>query len=448
MLDSNDFTVQAAAAILDTLHSEAAEVLEKLVDAQLVDFAGYDALVQPRYRLHDLVRLFGRERLEEESPAEQTAALNRTLHFYLALAGIAGQRIQSGRLGPINLGSAPMDDETSGAASAAHQPLDWFEAERANLLALINQAYRVKLWEPTWQLAFTLLPFFEIRSAWGEWEHTGQLALSAAGQGDSRRAKRASNFVLGSLNRDRSDFEQARQYLEAAVNLSRELGDQLGEAQALLSLGITHQKQYRLGDAMDRYEQCLPLFRTLGNREGEAYTLREIGVIHRYREDYDMAVDWLRESLEIFGHLNDRRGEAYALVSLGITLGNRNETATAVAALQQALANFRNLEDRRWEAYTLRSIGDLQSRQQRFEQALSTFEDCLVVFRKLGDRRWEANTLGSLGDLHAARRRYDRAAAAFKDASVLFDEMGVVRMADALRQKQGEVLRAKQRSAG
>jgi tetratricopeptide (TPR) repeat protein/transcriptional regulator with XRE-family HTH domain len=448
MLDSHDFTVQAAAAVLDTPRSEATEVLEKLVDAQLVDFAGYDALLQPRYRLHDLVRLFGRERLEEESSAEQTAALSRTLRCYLTVAGIAGQRIHSGRLVPMDLGSASVDDETSGAAPAARQPLDWFEAERANLLALINQAYRVKLWEPTWQLVFTLLPFFEIRSAWSEWEHTGQLAFSAAGEGGSRRAERASNFILGSLNRDRSDFQQARQHLEAAVNLSRDLGDQLGEAEALLSLGIAHQKQYRLDDAMDRYEQCLPLFRALRDREGEAYTLREIGVIHRYREDFDMAAERLRESLGIFRHLNDRRGEAYALVSLGITQEHRNETAAAGAALQQALVNFRDLEDRRWEAYTLRSIGDLQRRQQRFEQALSTFEDCLAVFRDLGDRRWEANTLGSLGDLHAARQHYDRAAAAFNDASVLFDEMGVGSMADALRLRQGEVLQAKQRSAG
>jgi DNA-binding SARP family transcriptional activator len=76
LLVAPSFPAWAAAALLGVEAAEAEGLLERLVDAQLVEAAGHDQAGQLRYRLHDLLRLFARERLQlEELPASQRASL-------------------------------------------------------------------------------------------------------------------------------------------------------------------------------------------------------------------------------------------------------------------------------------------------------------------------------------------------------------------------------------
>jgi NB-ARC domain len=59
-----DFGVALAGALVDTSSDEAEELLERLVDVRLLEEVG-----EERYRFHDLLRLFARERLEaDETP--------------------------------------------------------------------------------------------------------------------------------------------------------------------------------------------------------------------------------------------------------------------------------------------------------------------------------------------------------------------------------------------
>jgi hypothetical protein len=62
------------AALLDTDIGTAESKAEQLVDAHLVDYTYVDHAGQVRYRVHDLVRIYARERAEEaESRADRIA---------------------------------------------------------------------------------------------------------------------------------------------------------------------------------------------------------------------------------------------------------------------------------------------------------------------------------------------------------------------------------------
>jgi DNA-binding SARP family transcriptional activator len=85
MLDAKDFAPWLPAALLDVPVAIAEDLAERLVDAQLLEIAGQDPSGQTRYRLHDLLRLYARERvLGEESEPARRAALERALGARLA----------------------------------------------------------------------------------------------------------------------------------------------------------------------------------------------------------------------------------------------------------------------------------------------------------------------------------------------------------------------------
>jgi len=74
LLDAADFTPSTAAGLLGGTVADTEEALERLVDAQLLR-AVPDHANHSRYRFHDLVRIFARERLGEEvGPADQPDA--------------------------------------------------------------------------------------------------------------------------------------------------------------------------------------------------------------------------------------------------------------------------------------------------------------------------------------------------------------------------------------
>jgi DNA polymerase III delta prime subunit len=80
----SDFSADAAAAMIMT--PDPARHLSALADAQLLE-----ALTMKRYRLHDLMRLFARERLDAEEPGTAASdALARLVGYYSRTAPAAG----------------------------------------------------------------------------------------------------------------------------------------------------------------------------------------------------------------------------------------------------------------------------------------------------------------------------------------------------------------------
>jgi hypothetical protein len=81
-----------AAPLLDLDTAAAAELLEVLVEARAVEVIPSGASGGRRYRLHDLLRVYARERLAAEEPPEQRlAALRRLLGCQLHLTERAHQ---------------------------------------------------------------------------------------------------------------------------------------------------------------------------------------------------------------------------------------------------------------------------------------------------------------------------------------------------------------------
>jgi hypothetical protein len=79
LVKTADFAAWVAAPLLDCDQPAAEEVVDRLVDAQLLEVAGADASGGMRYRFHDLLRLFARERLSEEEPPSSVAEAERRL---------------------------------------------------------------------------------------------------------------------------------------------------------------------------------------------------------------------------------------------------------------------------------------------------------------------------------------------------------------------------------
>jgi tetratricopeptide (TPR) repeat protein len=359
-----------AAALAGRSPDHIRETLERLADAQLLETpqAG-------RYQLHDLVRLFARERLAADEPErERSAAVERALDWYLATG-----RQAAGYLRPVRPGTQGGDPAPFPSYPKA---LGWLEAERPNLVAAIRQAAQQGRDRLTWQLAEVLWAYFKLRRYWDDWQETAELGLLAARRAGDRAATGRLLHDLGYVLRDRRHPE-ATALLEESLAIARELGDRFWEGRILGTLGTAYRMRRQLEEAIACYEQSLAIRREVGDRRGEAQALEALGNGYRQQRRFDEATTCLTQSLAGFRELGDRWGEGRALSLLGTVHLERERFDEAAAMLEESLAIFRALGDHHAVGQILRNFGLIAEHVRGHRAARGYWKEALSALAPL-----------------------------------------------------------------
>ncbi len=373
----------AAAALDGSTLSVARRGLEALYDQYLIMESA-----QGRYRLHDLVREHARALGGRLDPrADREAAAGRLLDYYQHTAGIANVRIRRRtRPGLAADGTAP--DRAGPAAVPAltdfEQALAWARTERASLLACLDQAA-------------------------GAGQHARVVGLTAG---------------IGGLWRYDGPWAEASVRHAAAARAARQLGDRLGQANALADLGQTRSFTGEYPAAIAALEEALGFYRELGDRLGQAHALIELGVVRHVTSDYPAAVQVLEEALGLYGELSDRAGQVTASSYLGTVRRLTGDYPAAAQAQEQALEAIRGLGDRRGEATALTFLGEARREMGDYPAAARAEEEALRFYRNLGDRLGQANALALLGSVFRRTGDQPAAAQALHEALGLYRDLG------------------------
>jgi tetratricopeptide (TPR) repeat protein len=113
---------------------------------------------------------------------------------------------------------------------------------------------------------------------------------------------------------------QAASHLRQAVTLSRESGDQAGEATALSNPAVADRRHGRYQQATSRQQQALALYRSAGDQWGATMALTRLGVV-----ESQQAARHHRQAVPLFRRNDDPLGEAKALNGLGEAMATGQE---------------------------------------------------------------------------------------------------------------------------
>jgi tetratricopeptide (TPR) repeat protein len=332
--DGPDLDVAGAARLLDQAESTAQTLVERLVDAQLLESP------RPgRYQFHDLVRLYARQHATSTHPEpERLAALQRLFGFYTATAW---HTLGLLRPGDRRLATADPTWTSGGLQFAdARAALGWLEAERANLLAAIGQTATLAPAIPArlaTDLTRALYGFLDVRNHWADQVQANQTALALAQRTGDRPGQAHPHNDLGFVSMRLGRYPEALAHHQQALTLFRELGDRHGHAGSLANLGIVYERLGRYPEALAHQQQALALRRELGDRWGQAISLSNLGVVYERLGRYPEALAHQQQALARFRELGNRRGQAEALRDLGDALLGLGRHQQAREAWQEAL---------------------------------------------------------------------------------------------------------------
>ena len=368
----------AAAALFGAPEYVAAEALETLVDAHLLESTAPD-----RYKFHDLLRVYASERaVADLSTEEREAATGRLLGWYLRTADAAATAASPHRY------NVPLDGGEEGqptlSFSSADEALRWYDSERVNVVAATRQASASGLHEVAWRLPVPLFSLFNRRGNWADCIATHHIALESARQAGNRQGEAWVLNNLGEALGFTGDTEGIG-YLERALAVRREIGDSRGEAQAANNLADAYQRLGRPAEAPGLLRRALDLNREVGNRYGEGIALGNLGAVLLDLDRAEEAIDYLQQARRIFAEIEYVDGLGYVLHILGRCYSSLCRDADAMTCLRQALTSHRATGNRHRQAATLKSLGAAQSRAGLVAEARESWAQAAAVFDDLGD---------------------------------------------------------------
>lgn len=266
--------------------------------------------------------------------------------------------------------------------------LDWFTAREESRLEL--------------QLAGALGRFWYIRGYLSEGLERLQSSVANAGGAHPELTANAlrSASALAVLS---GDYERARELVERALSLYRQLGDELGTVRALSNLGAILHSLGELDAAAATLDECVTAAETLGERRLLALARNNRGDVALSQGDLEAARTEFEQSLALLREANDVANVARSLYNLGAVALQQERREDARRLLVEALDLSGSVDDKEDIAWCLTALANLGAAGGRPEDAAvvlgfaRTLLDRINATSKPFELRLYETTLAGLG---------------------------------------------------
>lgn len=328
--------VEVAAALTELDPATAYRHLDALADLHLVEPAGHR-----RFRVHDLLHSYAKDRITHEDTAEERrAAIVAMLGWYASAAVEADRLVFPGnsslQLGDLPPVPVPFQDRG--------QAMTWLNAERDTLSAALDQAAGHGLHRVTMRIAAAMrFLALEPRTWW-----TARLEAESRGIEAARSENEEAISVVFLLRRG-DTLQQMGRWTEsdtdhrAALETAQGLGNSALCGEALIGLGRNEILQGRFADAERHYRDALPLVRGVRDGYVEAVVECNLSSICAALGRYEEALAHAEQELSLRVAIGAPDGVAFARRGVAVARQGLGEHTAAIELCEQALATYRTV---------------------------------------------------------------------------------------------------------
>jgi predicted ATPase/tRNA A-37 threonylcarbamoyl transferase component Bud32 len=434
------FTRQAAQQVTNA----SLRVLMGLVNKSLLHH-----MAKGRYEIHELLRQFAAEKLNESPAASKAARDRHSAYYYAALqqweAELKGSQqqatlaemdveIENARVAwnwTVEQGQVEKLDQAIDGLCHFYEWRGRYQEGEAVCRAAAEQlettasgdGLRVLAKVLTWQGVFS--------HALGRPErvsHLLQRSLSLVDRPElanqDTRAEKA--FVLlrrGKVAYDSNRKEAGRLY-EQSLALYQELDDRWRTANALVGLADVAMSSGLYTKAKQLYEQSLALRQTLNDPKGIADSLMMLGITAGIRGQLEESERLVREGIVICQKMGDRASIGEGLIYLGGTLLGLGKFAEAHSLLEESAAILNDLGSRNALIYSNSILGAAKIHLGQYEQARPYVQIGYTFSREIGYRYVIGYSCYVLGLLALAGEGFAEAQQLLEESVAVYRKVG------------------------
>ncbi|MPZ81303.1 MAG: tetratricopeptide repeat protein [Actinophytocola sp.] len=391
----------------------------------LDDLAGVHLLEQSlpeRYQFHDLLRLYAVDQVHTEENADSISATTRRLFLWYLHTADGAVRVLApesrARELPETTGDVPRS-----VLSDHREALDWFEAERDNLLSVVHRAREAEMDDIAWLLSATLREIYARYNYFDDWISTSSIGLESVRRLRDRSGEAEMLESLGKAYAQHADRDRGAELQSGALEIRRELGDLVGEATSTNALGLMHLRSRSLGEALRLFQRTNAIAIEISDEYWTAVSSNNIANVLVELERFDEARDLLGKALDGFRRLSVHGSAGDALRGLSHVCRSVGDYPRANEFIDAALSIARERKNPAWEAFWLLELGQVKMSLDDPAEALVAYQRAAVLQRRLGDRSREAVVFDATGAAYQRLGRHDEAIGFHRFAVATFRDL-------------------------
>lgn len=393
------------------------------------------------YQIHELLRQYGREKLQQEPAAYKAVVITHGRYYGALLQDQATNLYGPDQAAILETIRANLDNVLAAWQWAVDCPEPAVLRQMAEALFLfyarhgryqealallqpaIHRLQMAALPETAVTLTILLIHQSNLLVQLSRYDEAAACLnrAHALAEANGLPAQAATAYLhSGHLAAVTSQHAAAQEHYEEARRRYHQLDDLHGAANALDRLGRLH---FRLSDfpqAQTCFEQCLAMQRALNDHGGIADALTGLAtVIHYHAGNYTAAQEMYREALEMKRALGDRMGITVSLNLLANLACNMEDWSLAAAYYEESLAICRETGAPLRTAVTLGNLGTVYHEWQQYDTARAMYEESVAISRRIGDEVGVAFCLANLAGLAYQSGYYERALAQWQEVLAL-----------------------------
>src|SRR5215470_14045935 len=420
LLDAADVATWTAAALLGASGQDAEDLLDQLVRAGLLEVAGRDCAGQVRYRLHDLMRLYARERsLADDGSGERAAAVGRFFGTALHLAEQADRCLGNPFVFPLYDDSPRLASDETVLRRVLADPVSWFAAESVLLAGAVAQAARLGMPGYAWELTSALCQFLSTHRYTDALQDCATRAAATARAAGDARGEVAALLQyadwLGDAGRGGDAVRSTRQALALATGCA----DTEAEAVCRTMMAVMQVLRGQVADAEQEAQHALTLLGRSAPATARGRALIVLGLIRLAQDRPADAGGCFLRVLRIQQAAGSIRGQAEARYRLGTARRRQGHYTAAVRLLTLAMDSARQSGDLMIAMTAQIRLGQTFLEMGRLDDAWPLLDDAVRNVAPEGAPRFRAIALEALGELYRARQQPEAAAPLIAEAREL-----------------------------
>lgn len=384
VIPGRDFDAALTAVAGGIPIEDAWDALDDLVDLGLLQDSA-----EGRYRFHDLVRLFARDRLqEEETPAESEAPTRRVASWLLRTATLSGRWFEPG------YGRPDRPDPDLAVVSSPEQADGWLRVNVDNWLGAMRTAADLDQHSLVLDCAESMHWYSERWAHSPHWREVFTLGTEAAAAlGDQAQQATQLNYLAWVHTVPPSDLQTVLRYAAEALQLATRAGSMAQIAWSHVYAGRALRLLGRLDEAVTYSSRAAETFKTIGDTDAYIQGLASIGNCLHDGGRCTEALEQFRTALALMDDPASRmtpsvaaHSRPLALIRVGQCLGHLGRRTEGIATLSEGIDLLDTLQVSDFRhAEALEALAALLVEEGRTDESHRTYARAAQVYAAIGD---------------------------------------------------------------
>jgi CHAT domain-containing protein/tetratricopeptide (TPR) repeat protein len=243
-----------------------------------------------------------------------------------------------------------------------------------------------------------------------------QQSLAISRELGQQRGQALSLIALGYYYATAGQRPNAFNSCQEALSLARSAKNLGVETLALIATGYIKRKFAEKQDALTAYQSAKILAERIGDKTSQAIVIGGICSVSLEMNDLQTALEYGERAVALFEANGQTWGVAEGKMGLGTIYHALRDEQKALDNLNEALTRLRTLKLHRLESITLRVIGLVHDAQGDSQRALNSFQQALALLNVETDPREAAYTLNCIGKAYERQHQLNRAGRYYRQA--------------------------------